>query len=157
MVTIDRGRAIAAGLVAFLLLLGAAVRRDERVDLLNQPAQHIAPNVSGVIATDWLPTEEARRDIEARTADVLRVAGSHGSGMRILATHASLRLRSDGARLGQPLARFERSVEITAPRDGETVLRAALSSIEVKWLPEDERHLVQRRDPTRRAVHTLEF
>lgn len=150
--TAGRNWAIALGLSAVVLVLGAAVGRDPRATLPNRPDEDVAARVTGVIATDWLPAAEARRDIEARTADLLRVARSHGSDLRILATQASLRIRSGGARLEQPLARFERSVEMAAPGNGDAALRSALSSIEVTLVRGEGRQIAQRRETARPVV-----
>ncbi len=72
------------------------------------------------IRTDWMNPADARRSIEARSAALEEWLRVRGGAVRDMGTSSLLRTHgADGARLTNPLARFERILEIQVPQDIE--------------------------------------
>lgn len=72
------------------------------------------------IRTDWMNPVDARRSLEARSGALAQWLRARGGSVRNMGTSNRLRTHGpDGARLTNPLARFERIVEIQVPQGVE--------------------------------------
>jgi hypothetical protein len=116
------------GVLSAVGAVTGVAKRDEGATTL-APGATFATTYS----TGWSTPADARLALDAQTALVERIAAAHGSGWRIVSTTARMRTRSErGARLAEPVARFERIFELQLPGDGDEVaLRRALDTVQV--------------------------
>lgn len=79
---------------------------------------HSVTKLRAAIRTDWMNPADARRSLEARSAALEEWLRARGGGVRDMGTSSLLRTHgANGARLANPLARFERILEIQVPQD----------------------------------------
>jgi hypothetical protein len=107
---------VSLGLAGMIAASGAFLgTADTGTAIRVEPAPVLVETYTAVVESDWLPPDEARLQLETRSVALEAVVRGRGHETHVVETRQRLRTRSqNGARLAQPLARFERTLAIGA-------------------------------------------